>query len=370
VSRPDSGGGRGQSLALVRHAAALRLGPARAAVDRVAGQLLDTFMVQIAPLLARLVRRRRAVIVVEGETLVLHEQTGRGVPVRRGPIDRETQAQPGQFAVVELRLPADWMLRRSLALPSAGRAYLQPIIAHRLERLTPWRMDRVVHGFAVSPEERADGTLAVDLLATSTDRLAPVLERLAARGFVPTSLGSADDPLEAPPRIDLYAGRTGPADLTLRRRVGRLTVATVAVLLVACLASAWIAQEAEAEQAETTARLTALRSRLQAKGGGATSRERALIEAHRDASALVLIDGLSAAVPDSTVLREFNLGPGKVRLAGRSADAPALIKQLEGKAGLTAVRFAAPVVRDAEGRDLFEITAERPDATRPARAPR
>ncbi len=197
-----------------------------------------------------------------------------------------------------------------------------------------------------------------------------MLERLSARGFVPTRLGSADDPLDASPHIDLYAGRAGPADLTLRRRVGRAAAATITVLLMLCLASAWVTQEAEAEQVETKARLTALRSRLQAKTGGATSRDQAMIEAHRDASAFVLIDGLSAAIPDSTVLREFNLGPGKVRLAGRSSDAPALIKQLEGKAGLTAVRFAAPIVRDTEGRDLFEITADRPDRGRSQRASR
>lgn len=366
-------------IARVRHAAAARLAPARAGAGRIAGHLLDAFLAQIAPLLTRIVPQRRAVIVAEGGALVLHEQAGRGAPVARGPLGEAAQAAPGRFAAVDLRLPADQMLRRSLTLPSAGRAYLPSIIAHRLERLTPWRMDKVLHGFAVSPEERTDGTLVVDLLATSADRLTPILARLSAAGFVPTSLGSAEDPLDAPPRIDLYAGRPGPADRALRRRVGRIAVATIAVLMGACLASAWVAQEAEAEQSETAAHLAALRSRLQAHRGGATSRERALIEAHRDTSALVLIDGLSAAIPDSTVLREINLTPEKVRLAGRSSDAPGLIKQLEGKAGMTGVRFAAPVVRDAAGRDLFEITAARPgeaghgtkpDPTRPFRGPR
>lgn len=343
------------------------LGPAAAAVaarlapaGRVWGQLLGTFLTQIDPLLTRLVPQRRAVIVAEGEALVLYEQVGRGAPVRRGPLEGEAQAAPGRFAAVDLRLPADRMLRRSLTLPAAGLAYLQPIIAHRLERLTPWRMDKVMHGFAVSPDARTDGTITVDLLATSADRLAPVLDRLAARGFVPTSLGSTEDPLDAPPRLDLYAGRPGATDRTLRRRVGRAAVVTVAGLLAACLASAWIAEEAETGQAEATVRLTALRSRLQAHRGGATSRERDLIDAHGAASALVLLDALSAAIPDGTVLREMNLSAAKIRLAGRSSDAPALIAQLEGKAGLTGVRFAAPVVRDAEGRDLFEITAERP----------
>ncbi|MFK5600330.1 PilN domain-containing protein [Methylobacterium sp. HMF5984] len=370
------------TLVLVRQAMAARLAPAWAAAGWVSEQLLDAFLAQIAPLLSRIVPQRRVVIVPEDGTFVLHEQAGRGTLVRVGPLDDVAEATPGRFAIIDLRLPADQMLRRSLTLPSAGRAYLPSIIAHRLERLTPWRMDKVLHGFAVSPEERTDGTLVVDLLATSADRLAPVLKRLTAKGYVPTALGSAEDLIDAPPRIDLYAGRPGTADRFLRRRVGRIAVSTAAALTAACLASAWVAQEAEAEQAETTTLLAALRSRLQAHRGGGTSHERALIEAHRDASALVLIDGLSAAIPDNTVLQEINLNSGKIRLAGRSSDAPALIKQLEGQAGLTGVKFAAPVVRDASGRDLFEITAERPgalqgdgrgpgvDPARPFRGPR
>ena len=357
-------------IRFVRPSLAARLAPAWTVADRVSGRLLDTFLAQIAPLLARVVPQRRAVIVPEGGTFVLHEQTGRGTLIRRGPLDGVARAAPGHFATVDLRLPSEGMLRRSFTLPSAGRAYLPSIIAHRLERLTPWRLDKVLHGFAVSPGERTDETLSVDLLATSMDRLAPILERLAARGLVPTSLGSVEDPLTAPPRIDLYAGRPGTADRALRRRVGRIAAATITVLMLACLASAWIAQDAEAEQAETTAHLAALRHRLQARGGDGSSHERALVEAHRNASALVLLDGLSAAIPDHTVLREINLSAGKVRLAGRSSDAPALIKQLEGTAGLTGVRFAAPVVRDAAGRDLFEITAERSDGVEDARGPR
>ena len=359
MSRPESGKDGASGLAFVRLALAARLVHVGRAAGRVWGQLLDAFLDRIAPLVSRVVPQRRAVIVAEGETFVVHEQAGRGALVRRGSLEEIAGAALGRFARIDLRLPADQMLRRSLTLPSAGRAYLPSIIAHRLERLTPWRMDKVLHGFAVSPEERTDGTLAVDLLATSADRLAPILDRLAARGFVPTNLGCDADPLDVPPSIDLYSGRPGIADRGLRRRVGRIAVVSIAVLMMACLTSAWIAQEAEAEQAEITARLAALRTRLQAHRGGGTSREQALIDAHRDASALVLIDRLSAAIPDSTVLREINLSVGKVRLAGRSSDAPALIQQLEGQVGLTGVKFAAPVVRDAAGRDLFEITAQR-----------
>ena len=354
---------------------AARSAPARA----LAAGLLDAFLSQIEPVVARLVPRRRAVIVLEGDALVLHEQVGRQPPVRRGILGEilggERPPLSAPPTTVDLRLPPDRLLRRTLALPEAGRDYLRPIIAHRLERLTPWRPDRVVHGFAVVPGERADGTIAVDLLATSLDRLAPVLDRLASAGLVPSSLGSAEDPLDAPPRIDLYAGRAGGADPRLRRIVGRAALATVAVLAACAIGSGWLAGASEDARAADAGRLAALRTRLQASRG-APSGDLGLIAAHRAGSSLVLLDGLSAAIPDGTSLREINLTADKIRLVGRSGDAPALIGPLEGRAGLTGVRFAAPVVRDAAGRDLFEIVAERavkpvgpdgPAATRGAR---
>ncbi|MBE7196997.1 MAG: PilN domain-containing protein [Parafilimonas terrae] len=337
-----------------------RLAPIRAVIGGTWDGLVAAFTARIEPLLDRLVPQRRAVIVVEGDALVLYERTGRGSPVRRGALGSTGGEAPPRFALVDLRLPADQLLHRSFTLPSTGRAYLRPIIAHRLERLTPWRADRVEYGFAIRDANQADDTLAVDLLAVSADRLGPLLARLAGHGLVPTSLGSAADPIDAPPRIDLYADRPGDADGMRHRLVGRIALATLTGLAALCLASALLAQEAEGARDDASARLAALRSRIQPKQNGAASHDRLLIEAHRDASVLVLLDGLSAALPDTTVLREINLSSDKLRLVGRSTDAPALISRLEGEVGLSKVRFAAPVVRDAEGRDVFEIAAERP----------
>ncbi len=342
-----------------------RLAPVRASVSGTWERLVATFAAQIEPLLARLAPRRRAVIVIEGDAFVLHEQTGRGPLVRLGALGSVPPDRPHPVAIVDLRLPADLLLRRSFTVPAAGRDYLRPIIAHRLERLTPWRPERVEYGFAIRAEKQADETLAVDLLAISGDRLGPILARLAAHGYVPTSLGSADEPLETGPRIDLYAERPVAALRTRHGLLGRIALATLTGCAGACLASAIVAQEAESARIEVSARLAALKSRIQTTQSGLDAPDRLLIDAHRKASALVQLDVLSAAIPDGTVLREINLSPSKLRLVGRSTDAPALVSRLEGEAGLGRVRFAAPVVRDPEGRDLFEIAAERPGAGAP-----
>lgn len=338
-----------------------RLG-ASAPVARIGGVvslLLDAFVATVEPQLGRFLDRSRRIAVAEGDGLVLYE-------VRDGRIDprgRFDGTAPQNFAGrgLELRLPPEVFLSRTLRLPDAGRDYLGPILSHRLERLTPWRPDRVLYGYDVPEPAGADGTIAVDLLATSADLVAPHLDALASAGLKVTALGSSADPLEAPLAIDLYRGRPGTGGTSpLRRPVALAAALALGILAPACLASALLAASAETEQVETEAHLSALRSRLAARTGMGGTREAGLLAAKRpEASALVLIDRLSAALPDGTVLRELDADGAKVRLVGRSDDAAALIGLLEGQGGLSAVRFAAPVIRDAERREAFDIVASR-----------
>ncbi|WP_232630726.1 PilN domain-containing protein [Methylobacterium sp. Leaf118] len=328
-------------------------------VGAAIGLLLDALTAALEPRVGRFLDRSRRIAVAEADGLALYEvRDGR---VRGlGPLGATA---PEGFAgrSLELRLPPDKFLARTLRLPDAGRDYLGPILAHRLERLTPWRPEAVLYGYAVPEPAGPDGTLAVDLLATSADLVAPHLDALAAAGLTPTAIGSAATPLAAPLAIDLARGRPGAGVASpLRRRVARGAVLVFALLGPACLAATLLAASAEAERAEVEAHLAALRTRLAARTGSTGGREAGLIAAKTpETSSLVLIDRLSAALPDGTVLRELDADGGKVRLIGRSDDAAALIGLLEGQGGLTAVRFAAPVIRDAERREAFDIVAGR-----------
>lgn len=333
---------------------------------KVAGLLLDAFVAGLEPRIGRFIDRSRRVAVVEAEGIALYEIRDRQVR----PLGRlGATALPDDFRAgpLELRLPPERFLQRSLRLPDAGRDYLGPILAHRLERLTPWRPEKVLYGWAVPEPAGPDGTIAVELLATSADAVAPHLAALEAEGLTVAALGSAAEPLDAPLTIDLHRGRDGSGGGDrLRRLTKRVATILFAVLIPAWLVTGWIADSAEAERAESEARLGTLRVKLAARAGGGGSRERALIEAKRPENAmLVLVDRLSAALPDTAVLRELDADAAKVRLVGRSStDASALIAILEAQAPLKQVRFAAPVIRDAERRDAFDIVASRSEAAR------
>ena len=334
--------------------------PAASAVQGIGAALLDAFVATLKPIVARLPAGASHVVLFAPDGLVLYtlRKNRLGPPLRLPGGARAPDAF--RAGLLQVRLPPEVFLTRTMRLPDAGRNYLQPIIAHRLERLTPWRADQVLYAYSVADGVSEDGTIGVDLVATSVDLVAPFLTRLAEAGLTATALGSAADPLNAPLRFDLYKGRMQAADERLRTRIGRGFTILSGLLAAACLLSLILASSATSDEQEVQARLTVLRTKIALRGGPGTSRERILIEGKRaDTAAIVLIDRLSRALPDDTVLRELDIDPARIRLVGRSLDAPALIARLEADVGLKNPRFAAPVIRDANRRDAFDLVATR-----------
>lgn len=341
--------------------------PALAKARTLLSSLLDAFVERLEPLAARFRSTTRRVAIVEADRISLYEVRAGQPPV---PIDAslegdsKARAHRGSGGTVELRLPPEHILHRRLQLPPAGKEFIQPIIEHRLERLTPWHPDKVLYGFRIVGAAQGDGSLTVDFAATSADLAVEPTRRLQELGLDPTALGTAADPIDTPLRIDLYRGARSAARTDLRRSTAVALLIIMVILVPACLGSFWFAHASAERLGAAEDRLSQLRARLpsatSAKVEQARGRDRALIEAKRpETSLLVLIDGLSAALPAHTSLRELDIDGEKVRLVGRSRDAPALIGLLEQEEALAKVQFAAPVIRDSENLDDFEIVASR-----------
>jgi general secretion pathway protein L len=325
--------------------------------------MLDAVVDGVQPLFRRFQAQGRLVAVEDGDGFrFLAVDRGRVSELSEGPVDERTARQLRRAGrrTVELRLDPGRLIARSLQLPAAGRDYLEPIIEHRLERLTPWRPDKVVYGFAVAGEAGVDGTMDVDFLATSQDIVNERVDRLAALQLAPTALGSAGEPVDRPLRVDLFRGTRDIGRRRLRRAVG-FSLAMVALVLVPLVgASAWMAWDSEQRLAALETRLVTKRNVLRAATGDteAESRDLRLMNDKRpETSATVLVDRLATLLPDNTFLRELEIDGASVRIAGFSTDASALIPTLEADESLSDVRFSAPVTRDETGRDGFDIVA-------------
>ncbi|WP_020179429.1 PilN domain-containing protein [Methylopila sp. M107] len=325
---------------------------------------VDDLVALATPIAEKAGARGRLVAVVEGDALALYEAQGTGEPKRL-----DAKAKKRDAAVVELRLPANVVLTRDLTLPGAGREYLGPIVEHRAEKLVPWSLDRALYGYRVSGETAA-GELEVAFAATSREIADGWLAKAKAAGIEPTALGSAAEPIDRPLSIDLWRGEKDRVQARARRLVGRVAAIAALITLPLLGLALWTNYSANERLAAIEARSATARRALQAAvGAGAGSREAALIAAKRpDDAMMTLVDRLARAIPKDTSLRDLEIDDSRIRLAGASGAAPALIARLEASGLMRETRFAAPVTRSPDGRDLFEILSQR-TRPEPAKAP-
>lgn len=334
-------------------------------VTALPGALVDAFVDVIAPVFGRKQSRTRIVAEAQedgGEVLLFRVDGTRAVALGpAGALDARARRKLGRAGTpVELRLPPGRTMTRTVRIPVAGRTYAEAIVSHRLERLTPWPAEDVLFGYILAGEADADGHVNTEIVATSRTIAAPAEAALAAAGLTATALGQTDGPPQTPLRVDLYRGTRSRSRQAMRRTVFGIFLVAIALLAPAALVSWLFLSNATAQLDATEATLADLRRAMIARTGRdqAGGRAQGLIAKKTPERAVItLVADLSGRIPDNTVLTDLELTEGVLRLRGTSADAPGMIGFLDASPRLASVAFAAPVVRDGEGRDRFDISA-------------
>ena len=273
------------------------------------------------------------------------------------PLPREVLSKP-----VELRLDGSRVLSKVLHLPAASRQYLDAIVAHQVERATPWAADRVVFDYVLA-EDAAPGTdqLAVRLVATSREVFDAALERFAAAGLAPEVVGTSEDPIDQPSAVNLLRAQGTGRQAVLRRAVLMGLAGLTALAIVSSSLATLRLYSVQADAAALQAAMSHTRQAIEnAMEGRELSESRAALLARKRESmpTVVLLERLSSIIPVSTYLTELTVDGEELRLTGLSGDAPTLIGMLEEADFLDGVRFAGPTIRDdTAAQDRFEILA-------------
>ena len=348
------------------------------AANAAVSSLIDEIAELVEPLRAKGARRPRFTVVERagGYEIFRNDRNG---PVRAasgsfgelGPdtLPRQITAQP-----VEIRLDGSRVLSKNLQLPGAGRQYLDAIVGHQVERMTPWAADRVVFDYVVDEAASTADQVAVRLVATSRDVLDAATERLAALGLKPAVVGTADDPLDRASPVNLLEANKGERRQALRRTIG---IVLLAIALLGAALSAftgWRLYRVNAEAARVQSGLDAARAavaRSRSETADSESYARLFALKRSAVPTVVLLEELSKSIPSGTYLSELQVEGTELRMTGFSDAAPALIATLEATDLLSDVRFAAPTTRDeGTAQDRFEIVARiEPPAGTDAGAP-
>jgi general secretion pathway protein L len=274
-------------------------------------------------------------------------------------------ARDAQSSSIVLELSADQVVSRRMNVPAQARDLLPGIVRNQIERLSPWRVNQAAYGFVIAPSGDAT-SLDVRVLITSRALLEDACDNLGALGLRVDRVVAGERGADAAAAVTLWSRLADASDKGLeraRRIAGGLVIGTACVAAGASLWAFIAAASYDSESEEVAARVTVLQRQVQ----GALSPQSiaALAPAQRawafketSPVAVVVVEALSRALPDTSYLTELHLERATLRIVGLADDAPALIAPLERSGHLKDVHFFAPTTRGADGaRFVFHIEA-------------
>lgn len=259
--------------------------------------------------------------------------------------------------LVVLEIPSENVVVRRIAVPAQAREFVAGIVRNQIDRLSPWHSDQAVYGFHTDVDADNSGTFDVRVLIASRAIIDAACEQVAAIGL----------------SVDRVVGRCGNAGSTkavalwsrlsevlpeYRARMHRNIGIGIAATVAACIAiSTWAVISASSFRSgseDVAVQIDTLRHRLQSpvslqSAASLPPNEREWYEKEVSPTAVVVIEALSRALPDTAYLTEFSLQNVTLRIVGLTSDAPPLIASLERSGSLTDVHFFAPTTREQNG---------------------
>ena len=274
------------------------------------------------------------------------------------------QARRGKLDIA-LVLPQDVVGVRRIELPDSAARELRNVLGFEIDRLTPFDAQELHFAGQILDRNRANATIDVAVTYAPRECVAPYLDRLQRRDLAVSHIGTADGQgtLPEPNLLEQTASRA----LSLGRALSIFLI----VLGLGLAAALWFqaVDRREDRIAALELELKELRGRLlsthaQDLPPEASAARTAHVLKTNAAPMIVLLDRLTALLPDGTSVAVLDIADGTIRLTGESDDPAALIPLFAAEEGFWDPTFDAPIVRnDADGRDRFLLSVRIAGAT-------
>lgn len=296
-------------------------------------------------------------------SLKRHFKASDPLPAMRWPLPSNTRAAPAPG--VSLLLEPSQVLECDVQLPRMPSHALGKVMAHEIDRYTPFTRDEVYFDARILSVVPA-GSMDVRLTVVARSRLDGIVAQARALGIEVASVDVVDG--HGHPRgIELLPPS---ASVQLARRVNAIRyglLATALVLAVACM-SAWVERREQALQVRraqladlraSALQVDAMRKQLQARSE--VERALRLREAQR-LDSVALLDLLTRCVPEQTWLDSLRVdGEGELVLIGTSSRASDLPTHMSECAGLLKAGLQGGIQPEpATGRERFTLHARLP----------
>jgi general secretion pathway protein L len=267
--------------------------------------------------------------------------------------------------LVVLELPSDDIVTRRINVPVQAREFLPGIVRNQVDRLSPWAADQAVYGFDAEVSGDDPAALDVRIFICARSAVEGAREELEQLGLAPDRIVVRLDGKEASSAVALWSRLADAPQYIIERRRRELGVGVVVLVVLGAALSLWTSFSAasiRSESEEVAARSRALQRELQGSRtpqalAALRPEQRAWVSKETSPSAVIVLEALSRALPDTAYLTELRIDNTKVRIIGLASDAASLIAPLERSGHFAEVHFSAPTTRGVDGA-LFRFNIE------------
>lgn len=261
-----------------------------------------------------------------------------------------------------LLLDAGQALRPVLSVPSTAESRLREVMAHEIDRQTPFALEQVSFEPRVLARDSTAKQMRVELVVLPLQRLEAALQSLG-----PMSAGLAGVDVVDTQGVRLGVNLLPLSGRALRTNHGRaINRGLAAIAVVVMLTAMWLVLDnRRAAHAAHAARLATatvearesrkLRNALEGSVRAANflARQRA-----QQPTMLELLADLTRRVPDSTALEKIAINGGNIVLIGQSQQASALVGLLQDSPLIKKPTLTGSVQADPRtGKERFTLTA-------------
>ncbi len=279
-----------------------------------------------------------------------------------GPTQDGDRSAPTRAKAVALRLPAERVLRRTVAMPQLAGRDLERLVRLDADRLTPFAAGNAYHHIRAGDADAGAATRDVRLLSVDKAFADAALDQAARQGHEVRAVLAPDERDDTDLLPVMQVDRPDPRTRT-RRRLW-LAAATLVIVNLGL----WVWRDVQATQAlETRASQINARARRVER---ATQEEIALrgLLAHADAGAdrgdpLFALDAVARALAPGATLQRLEWRGGRVRLAGVKPAELDIAAALKADGAFVDVR---PAAAGAASSDRFDLMVQVSQLRRPA----
>ncbi|APH60120.1 PilN domain-containing protein [Granulibacter bethesdensis] len=254
-------------------------------------------------------------------------------------------------------------LMRTVTLSITAEEWLDRVLAHEMDRLTPFTADTVLWTYDILSRDQAQQKLTIRLHLLPSSWLPPHLSWLNSLGFFPRQVEA---------ETILFPIRN--ADIRERNR-GRYAIAArwawagCAALLILTVATPFIHQSMTLGRLDKT--IASLKPEAQAASAlrrtntAEQAKQAALAEGGgRSGDVLGMLKILTDALPDDSFISDLTLSRRAITISGQSGAAAQLMASFSNNPFIRNAAFTAPVMRSPDEKtDLFAIRLDiRPEA--------